>query len=128
MLTRDQIFATNDLKQATVDVPEWGGQVAIEVMTGAARDAFGQATADSGKTPSYFEAALVVATAVGDDGKPLFTTEDIALLQQRSAAVISRIAAASMALNGIGQVATETAEKNSDAALSGSSGSDLPSN
>ncbi|MDR5774910.1 MULTISPECIES: hypothetical protein [unclassified Caballeronia] len=124
MLTRDQIFATNDLKRETVDVPEWGGQITVEVMSGAARDAFGQATADSAKSPSFFEAALVVATAVGDDGKPLFTADDIPLLQQRNAAVISRIAAASMVLNGIGATATEDAEKNSDAALSGSSGSD----
>jgi hypothetical protein len=128
MLTRDQILAVNDLKQDAVDVPEWGGQVAVAVMSGAARDEFGQANDAGSKSPSYFEAALVVATAVGDDGKPLFTADDIPLLQQRSATVVSRIAAASMKLNGIGITATEDAEKNSDAAPSGSSGSDSLAN
>ncbi|MDR5825791.1 hypothetical protein [Caballeronia sp. LZ043] len=126
MLNRSQIFATNDLKSEVIDVPEWGGQVKVVVMTGLARDAFQKANSEAPRGVSFFEGTLIVATVVGDDDQPLFTEDDIPLLQQRSAAVVSRIAAVAMRINGLGVKATEDAEKNSEAAPSGSSGSDSP--
>ncbi|WP_250451205.1 hypothetical protein [Caballeronia sp. ATUFL_M2_KS44] len=126
MLNRSQIFATNDLKSEVVDVPEWGGQVKVTVMSGLARDAYQKTISESPRAVSFFEGTLLVATVVGDDDQPLFTEDDIPLLQQRNSDVVSRIALVAMRLNKLGPKATEDAEKNSEAAPSGSSGSDSP--
>lgn len=128
MLTRDQILAADDLKSEDVEVPEWGGSVRVIVMTGAARDAFQEQMAESDKSISYFHNSLLVATTVGDDGAPLFTAADMGALRSKSAAAVTRVAAVAERLNGFGAKAVETAEKNSEAAPSGSSGSDSPAN
>jgi hypothetical protein len=128
MLTREQILAADDLKSEDVEVPEWGGSVRVIVMTGAARDAFQERMAESDKSISYFHNSLLVATAVGDDGAALFTASDMEALREKSAAAVTRVATVAERLNGFGAKAVETAEKNSEAAPSGSSGSDLPAN
>ncbi|WP_144149348.1 hypothetical protein [Paraburkholderia sp. BCC1884] len=126
MLTREQILSANDLTAEDVDVPEWGGSVRITVMSGAARDAFQGQMSASDKSISYFHNSLLVATAVGEDGAPLFTVADMEALRTKSAAVVTRVANVAERLNGFGAKAVETAEKNSEAAPSGSSGSDSP--
>ncbi|WP_213761976.1 hypothetical protein [Caballeronia sp. dw_19] len=126
MLTREQILAADDLKSEDVDVPEWGGSVRVIVMTGAARDAFQERMSDTDKSISYFHNNLLVATAVGEDGLPLFTGADMDALRTKSAAAVTRVATVAERLNGFGVKAVETAEKNSEAAPSGSSGSDSP--
>jgi hypothetical protein len=128
MLTREQILAADDLKSEEVDVPEWGGSVKVVVMTGVARDSFQEQMAASDKSISYFHNCLLVATVVGDDDAPLFTAADMDALRSKSAAVVTRVANVAERLNGFGQKVVEQAEKNSEAAPSGSSGSDSPAN
>lgn len=123
MLTREQIQAAVDLKSEVVSVPEWGGDVTVIVMDGRARDAFQVAMQAGDKSISYFQASLLVATVVGDDAKPLFTAEDIDWLRSKSSAVLTRVGRIAERLNGFGPAAVEDAEKNSEAAPSGSSGS-----
>ena len=41
-LTKDQIVAAVDIKTEVVEVPEWGGAVAVRELTGLERDAFEQ--------------------------------------------------------------------------------------
>jgi hypothetical protein len=121
MLNREQILAANDAQTKDVDVPEWGGTVRIAVMSGAARDAL-QSAIDQKKGNAYFEASLVVATVVDSTGAQLFTEDDIDALRAKSAPVLTRVAAEAMAINKIGEAATEKAVKNSEAAPSGDSG------
>ena len=127
MLNRDQIAGASDISTTDVPVPEWGGAVRLSVMTGAARDALQTAVA-ANKSPSYFEAALIVSAAVDEAGKPIFTGEDIPLLQGKSSAVLSRVARVAMDLNKIGVKAADAEEKNSEASQSDDSGTDSPSN
>ena len=47
MLTKEQILESDDLKTEVVDVPEWGGEVTIRIMSGTERDAFEQALYES---------------------------------------------------------------------------------
>jgi hypothetical protein len=126
MLTREQILAADDLKSEDVDVPEWGGSVRVIVMTGTARDSFQERMALSDKSISYFQNSLLVATATGEDGVPLFTAADMDALRAKSAAAVTRVTNVAERLNGFGVKAVETAEKNSEAAPSGSSGTDSP--
>jgi hypothetical protein len=123
MLNRNQILGAVDVQTQDIDVPEWGGTVRIAMMSGAARDTLQAALVDNKKT-SFFEAALVAATVVDDSGALVFSADDIAALQTKSAAVLTRIAEASMALNKIGAAAADAAVKNSGAATSGDSGID----
>lgn len=126
MLTREQILGADDLKSEVVDVPEWGGSVRVSMMSGVARDAFQTSIQDSDKSISYFQNSLIVATVVGDDGAPLFAMSDLTALRAKSAAAVTRVANVAERLNGFGAKAVETAEKNSEAAPSGDSGSDSP--
>ncbi|MCR1769058.1 MULTISPECIES: hypothetical protein [Burkholderia] len=121
MLTKDQILSAPDIKSVSVDVPEWGGGVTIVMLSGTARDALQERIAGN-KSVSFFEAAIIVATAVDDSGAPLFGTEDIPALQAKSSAAISRVAGVAVKLNRMGPAGTEEAEKNSAAAPSGDSG------
>lgn len=126
MLTRKQILAADDLKSEDVNVPEWGGSVRVTVMSGTARDAFQERMSISDKSISYFHNSLLVATAVGGDGAALFSVADMDALRAKSAAAVTRVATVAERLNGFGVKAVEIAEKNSEAAPSGASGSDSP--
>ncbi|QTD91759.1 hypothetical protein [Burkholderia anthina] len=121
MLNRQQILAASDLQSVDVPVPEWGGTVRVLMMSGTARDAL-QAQVVDNKSTSKFEAALIVATVVDDNGAPLFTVDDVAALQGKSSAALSRVSNAAMKLNRLGEKATEDAEKNSGATPSDGSG------
>lgn len=128
MLTREQILAADDIKSEDVDVPEWGGSVRVLVMTGVARDTFNGLMQKTDTTVGYFQSSLLVSTVIGDDGAPVFTMADIDALRLKSGAVVTRVAKVAERLNGFGVDAVETAEKNSEAAPSGSPGSDSPAN
>lgn len=123
MLTREQIQAASDLKSEVVPVPEWGGDVTVIVMDGFARDAFQVALQAGDKSVSYFQASLLVATVVGDDAKSLFTADDIDWLRKKSSPALTRVGRIAERMNGFGPEAVGAAEKNSEAAQSGSSGS-----
>lgn len=94
MLTRDQIFAAQDIPPPEkVDVPEWGGDVYIRVMTGAERNAWDLSTitiTGSGKqtkvTPNLKDsrAKLLVLTLCDETGKRLFTDQDVAKSARRT--------------------------------------------
>src|SRR5947209_3729524 len=105
-LTREQILAVCDRATAEVPVPEWGegGVVRVQSMTGKERAAFelkyGVAAGDNGARPTPIEimTRLVVATAVDEDGRPLFTVEDLDALAEKNAKIITRIFNASVKL------------------------------
>ncbi len=114
MLSRDQILASDDVKSAIVDVPEWPdqdgkpGQLRVRSLTAADRIRIGAIKLD-GIDPRI---AWIVASAVDLDGKPLFGADDIPVLMQKSVAAIDRIYKTVAALNGLGGAGVEAAEKN----------------
>lgn len=126
-LTKDQILEASDLKNETVDVPEWGGSVIVRTMTGTDRDAFESSlvTLDAdGKAVQNLDnmrVKLLAMTLVDDAGNRLFDSTDIAMLGRKSAAAIERVYTAAARLNGIGAKAEAEAAKNSEAAPSGDS-------
>ncbi|WP_153135174.1 hypothetical protein [Paraburkholderia agricolaris] len=127
MLTKEQIFAARDLQTEDVDVPEWGGKVRISVMSGRTREAL-MALLQEPQAMSRFQALVLASTVVGDDGAVVFSEGDIEQLRDKSTDVLVRLVDVAMRLNKIGAKATEEVEKNSEAAMSGSSGSDSPAN
>lgn len=116
-LTREAILAANDLPTEVVSVPEWGGEVIVRGMRGIDRDAFETALfkgeGDEKRfSPENIRARLVAACAVDDKGAPLFTTDDVAALGQRSAIALDRVYDVAQRLSGIGKKELETAVKN----------------
>ena len=98
-LTKEQILKAEDVKTQTVDVPEWGGQVIIRMLTGKERDAFEGAIVrgrkDAKGEPQVdmdnIRARLCVAVIVDDKGKQLFGLHEIGVLGQKSGAALDRV-------------------------------------
>ncbi|MBW0450843.1 hypothetical protein [Paraburkholderia phenoliruptrix] len=123
MLTKEQIFAARDLQTEDVDVPEWGGAVRVSVMSGKTREALMEVLQEPQAT-SRFQALMLASTIVGEDGAPIFCEGDIEKLRDKSPDVLVRLVDVAMRLNKLGAKSVDDAEKNSEAAQSGSSGSD----
>ena len=129
LLNKAAILGANDLKHEDVPVPQWGGVVRVRMMTGADRDEFRQMAAEyeDGIPPARFAAILLMLTCVDESGARMFTLDDIAALEGKSAGSVDIPAAVAMRLNGFGAQAVEDAEKNSASGQSDDSGSASPS-
>ena len=116
ILTRDQILKADDLKQETVKVPEWGGEVIVSTMTGAERDAFEWEVYGSNPREHNIEnirAKMIAATLIDENGKHLFSTaKDVLAIGQKSARALDRIFSVARRLNGFGMKDIEELEKN----------------
>lgn len=108
LLSRDDILKAEDIAAETVSVPEWGGEVLVRGLTGRERDTFeadllvrrgGQMEVD----PRNARARLVALCVVGDDGKRLFTRDDIGALGEKSAAALNRVYEMAARLSGLGE-------------------------
>jgi hypothetical protein len=105
-LNRSQILEANDMMTEIVAVPEWGGEVIVSGMTGAARDAWEQSlvVADGGKARTNMEnirARLVAATVVDESGNRLFDDKDVVMLGRKSSAALERVCKVAQRLNGL---------------------------
>ena len=114
LLDRKSILTIDDIKTEDVDVPEWGGMVRLRMLTGLERDGFGKTLIgkDGKADMTGYRVKLLAFSIVGEDGKPLFTPDDIEALGAKSAAVIEKLfnAAERLSLMGAGDV--EAAAKN----------------
>jgi hypothetical protein len=114
-LTKDNILTANDLPTETVNVPEWGGDVKVRSLTARERDTFEQSLNSHGKPNlSNIRARLCALCIVGDDGARLFADDEMDALGNKSATALGRVFDVAQRLNGLGQAAGDTAEKNSE--------------
>lgn len=132
-LTRDAILASPDLPTESVAVPEWGGTVMVRGLNGTERDAFeAESYRVRGKdveiNRANLRSRLLVRAIVDDQGKRIFTDDDIAMLGAKSAAALDRVMEVAQRLSGIGNDDVEELAKNSDSDLAASSTSTLPAN
>lgn len=130
LLTREAILAASDLKFEEVAVPEWGGTVRVATMSGWARDSFEQAMAsarDESKFVPNVRARIVSLAVVDEKGELIFSESDIEALGKKSVVALERVYNAASALNALRAEDVEALEKNSGAAPSGASTSNLPS-
>lgn len=117
MLSREQILGADDSRRETVQVPEWGGEVVIAAMSGAARDAWEQSLvirkgAKVEQNLANMRARLVAVCAVDADGKRLFTDDDAIALGEKSAAALERLCRVAQRLNGLTDKELEVAKGN----------------
>lgn len=107
LLGRDAILAAQDLPTKDVPVPEWGGTVRIRSLTARDRDALEtaiyQARQEGLVAPDNVRARYASACIVDENGKPLFTEEDIVALGGKSAAALGRVYDAVLSFNAIAE-------------------------
>ncbi len=118
LLSRDEILKADDLPHEDVPVPEWGGAVRVRTLPATERDAFESAVAAgrrNGRFMPNFRARLASLAVVGEDGKPLFSEEDVASLGRKSGKALDRVADAAMRLAGLSEEGQKEAEGNSAA-------------
>ena len=132
-LTRDAILAKRALKQETVDVPEWGGAVIVQELTGAERDAFEASCVQKRGKRSYdtnfanLRAKLVVQCVRSLDGSRLFGDSDAEAVGQLSASALNRLFEAAQRLSGMTNEDVEELAGNSRGGPSGTSPTGSPS-
>lgn len=129
VLSKEDILQVRDVKIEQVDVPEWDGHVFVRSITAAERGQIEEAAAKfkESKGKDAFARTFTVKFAslalCDEQGKRLFEDKDIALLQQKNAAAIARVAEAAQRLSGFTKEDMEDLEKNSNDAQA----VDLPS-
>lgn len=124
------ISSTGDRKVVKVPCPEWGGDVCLLPFSGNDRDWYDQMKAEK-MWPSEgaadwagMRAAAVARGLCNEDGvKESITEEQVAALGERNGAALDRCFAALSKASGLGATADEDAEKNSNPAPSGGTGS-----
>lgn len=126
-LSRDAILAADDVQFEDVEVPEWGGKVRVKSLTGKERDALESSMiVGKGKNANVnlnnLRAKLVARSVVDEDGKRIFTDDDIAALGAKSAAALTRVYEVAQRLSGITQEDVDELTKNSETAPSEDSG------
>lgn len=108
LLNKEQIKSVSDLETQDIEVPEWGGTVRLKSLTGAERDRF-EASVVQGQgrnttvNMQNLRAKLVAQSAIGEDGKPLFTEEDVKWLGEKSAKALNRLFNAAQQLSGLSE-------------------------
>ena len=102
LLNFAEIEASSDLAFEDVDVPEWGGQIRIQGLSGNAATEFVDAqTKDNQKEAAY---KIVWMTAITEDGSRVFGADEkkaIAFLKTKSFKVILRLQQAALRVNGL---------------------------
>lgn len=127
-LSRDAILAANDVQYEDVEVPEWGGTVRVKSLMGKERDALESSMiVGKGKNTNVnlnnLRAKLVARSVVDEDGKRLFSDDDIVALGEKSAAALNRVYEVAQRLSGVTQEDIDELTKNSETAQSDDSGS-----
>jgi hypothetical protein len=106
-LSREAILEADDKKYVTVACPEWGGDVRLGSISGSQRDAYESSVVQQNGSDRKVNlrnarAKLVVLTAVDEDGRALFTQDDLSALGRKNAAPLDRLFDAARKLIGMG--------------------------
>lgn len=109
---RRSILAVDDLPREEVDVPEWkaalnGTKLYLRGLSAAEQMDFAQREEAAKGRWDKVAADLIIKTLVTESGEPVFTPEDAEALEQRSAAVLTRLMTAAARLSGFDPEASE---------------------
>lgn len=105
--TKEAILKADDRLFSTVEVPEWGGEVRIQSLSGAERDRWEASLAKVGKDgqpqPNLvnMRARLVALAIVDEAGKRVFTDNDVLALGGKGSRALQRVFSAASELSGI---------------------------
>lgn len=119
ILSKQSILQVKDAVIERVSVPEWGGDVYIRSITAAERGLIEAAAAtykeSKGKDASFARTFTVKMLAMGlcdEEGKRLFSDDEVSQLAQKNAKVVSRLAEVAQRLSGFAKEDLEELERN----------------
>lgn len=122
LLTKEQILKADRKKSIDVPVKEWGGDVRLQEMAASDRDQWENesyvlnAEGTAAKfNPKHARARLVVRCLVDENGKRMFSDDEVAAIGSLSASSVQRLFNAARKLNAISTEDIKELEKNSDA-------------
>lgn len=121
-LSKIDILKVKELKRELVNIPEWGGDVWVQEMTGVQRDRFDTWVVEKKETGGM-RLRIVIATVVDEEGKPMFSDIDIPDLASKSGKAIERLSDVGMRLSGMTEEAKKEEIKNSEEDLNDDSSS-----
>ncbi|SRR6266540_277712 len=100
-LTKQQILEAQDRPTKDVEVPEWGGVVRVGTMSGKQRDQYEQlfVRIREGEVDASMRASLCAVCIVDENGKTIFTKEDLEALGEKSGRALGRVFNAATELN-----------------------------
>lgn len=116
MSLRDRIFAADDIGRESLEVPQWGVTLEIRTMTAHRRSQMLKAAAlDEGGVDLDVLYPMLVVSCVFDPetGEAVFTNDDMAGLQEKSAAAIELVATKAMEMSGMTAKAVDAEGKSS---------------
>ena len=108
LITREAFFAKRSLPRETVHIPELGGDVIVQGLTGKQRDQYEASCVQTKNGQRTFNlldarAKLIALSVVNEDGKRFFEGSDVAGISAMPAAIVDRIFAVAQRLSGITQ-------------------------
>ena len=116
LLTREEIFGSEDIKIEPVDLPEWGekgGRVFVKTLTGNERDAWEERMVNSRKTKGgkldirLLKAQLVIASVCDESGARIFVPTDAEELNAKSSKCLDQLSTVAQRLSGISEQEAE---------------------
>ena len=115
MLSADEILKAPDIDGIEkLNVPEWGGEICVKIMTGAERDRWEMQTTALLKNPANINirASLCAMTICDEKGKRLFTDAQVDELGKKSSIALDRVFTVAQRLNRLTNSDLEELEKN----------------
>jgi len=114
ILTKQDIFAANDIHTERVNVPEWGGDVFVRTMSGTERDQLEASIIieEDKRDLRNLRAKIVALSVVDEKGKRVFLFEDVLALGTKSARALDRIFAVAQRLSGFTKKDVDELAKN----------------
>jgi hypothetical protein len=109
---RDRILAVDDTQREIVKIDEWGVEVEVRGMSGAARAAISQDAANNnGNIDMRRMMPEIIVQCVYDPetGEQVFADDDREVVMGKSGAALDKIVAAAMRLSGFGANAVDDA-------------------
>ncbi len=104
-LTREQILASrHDRKPVRLEVPEWGGDVYVRVMSAA-----DQAALSEDVPRAEIPVRVIIHCLVDEMGEPILSDEDVDELSKTEFPIIMRVFAFVAKLNGLSSKELEDA-------------------
>lgn len=107
MSLRDQILSADDLGFEIIPVPEWGVEIKIVGLSGAARADYIMHGLDENGDPTpgrmKDSTALLIVESVRDPetDERIFTRDDVAAVNEKNSVVLTRIAQRIASLSGL---------------------------
>jgi hypothetical protein len=113
---RDRIIAVDDLQRELVKIEQWGLEVEVRGMSGAARAAIVQDAADNNGNVNFAKMMPEIVVACVYDpqtGEQVFGADDKDLIMGKNGAALEKINTVAMRLSGFGADAVDVAGKGS---------------